>query len=92
MAALKIKDAVGDNVRMDFEDSELKSLMKLVGKIDTSSMKNVSIQETDDGKALLVTGYLPVPGVNDLMNCGNSTPGCLSYVYPAAGVNNYSEI
>ena len=92
MAALKIKDAVGDNLRMNFEDSELKSLMKLVGKIDTSSMKSISIQETDDGKALLVTGYLPVPGVNNLMNCGNTTPGCLSYVYPAAGVGVYDDL
>ena len=92
MAALKIKDAVGDNLRMNFEDSELKSLMKLVGKIDTSSMKSISIQETDDGKALLVTGYLPVPGVNNLLNCGNTTPGCLSYVYPAAGVGVYDDL
>ena len=91
MAALKIKDAVGDNLRMDFKDNELKTLFGLAGRIDLGKMESISLQDTGDGKSLFTTGMLPVPGVNNL-ECGGTSPGCLSYVYPKAGVGNYSKI
>ncbi|MDR3297889.1 MAG: LCP family protein [Candidatus Nomurabacteria bacterium] len=91
MAALKIKDAVGDNIRMDFQDKELKTLFKLAGNIDIGNMEAISLLDNDDGGALLTTGMLPVPGVNNL-ECGGTRPGCLSYVYPKAGVDNYTAI
>ena len=91
MAALKIKDAVGDNLRMDFQDTELKTLFRLAGEVDLGAMKSISLHDTGDGSSLFTTGMLPVPGVNNL-NCGGSRPGCLSYVFPKAGVGNYSEI
>jgi hypothetical protein len=91
MAALGIKDALGDNLRMDFKDTELKSLLKLAGRIDMGGMNTISLQDTDDGPSLLVSGLLSAPGVNDL-ECGGSVPGCLSYVYPRAGAGNYADI
>jgi len=91
MATMNIKDAVGDNLRMDFKAKELKSLFKLVGRIDMGGMKSISIQENDEGTLLLTSGLLPVPGVNS-MECGGSEPGCLSYVFPKAGVGNYTAI
>jgi LCP family protein required for cell wall assembly len=91
IAALKIKDAVGDNLRMNFKDKELKTLFKLASNVDINSMRSISLQNTDDKTTLLTTGLLPVPGVNNLQ-CGGDRPGCLSYVYPKAGATNYSEI
>ncbi len=91
MAVLKIKDAVGDNVRMNFKDSEFKTILSLSGKIDLGNMETISLQNTDDGTSLFSDGLLPVPGVNNL-ECGGSRPGCISYVFPKAGVSNYSEI
>lgn len=92
-AALKIKDAVGDNIRMNFKDTELKTLAKLMTKLNLGAMKSLSLQETGDegSTSLFTTGMLPVPGVNGL-SCGGSVPGCLSYVYPRAGVYEYDDI
>jgi len=91
LGVLGIKDAVGDNLRMDFKDTELKSLFKLAGRVDMGGMKTVSLQDTDEGAALLISGMLSVPGVNGL-ECGGSVPGCLSYVYPRAGAGNYVAV
>lgn len=75
-AIIKIKDAVGDNVRTNFEDSNLKTLMRLLGKVKISDAESVSILETDDGDKLLTSGM--ISGV--------------SYVYPVAGRSDYSEL
>lgn len=89
---LKIKDAVGDNLRMNFKDTELKTATKLLGKLDLGSMKSIPLQNPDGEEGnLFTTGMLPVPGVNGL-SCGGAVPGCLSYVFPKAGVKDYSEI
>jgi len=81
IAALSIKDAVGDNLRMDFKDTELKALFKLVGRIDMGGLKSISIQDADDGTRLMTTGMLE-----------SSNGQFYSYVYPAAGVGNYTKI
>ena len=75
-AIIKIKDAVGDNVRTNFEDSNLKTLMRLLGKVKISDAESVSILETDDGDKILTSGM--ISGV--------------SYVYPVAGRSDYSEL
>lgn len=91
-AILKIKDAVGDNLRMNFKDTELKTATKLLSKLKLSEMKSIPLQRPDGEEgSLFTTGMLPVPGVNGL-SCGGSVPGCLSYVYPRAGINDYSAI
>jgi len=81
MAALSIKNAVGDNLRMDFKDTELKSLFKLVGRIDMDGLRTVSLQSTEDDAKLLTSGSLQA-----------SNGEYYSYVYPAAGVGNYANI
>ena len=93
VAALNIKNAVGDNLRMDFKDVELKTLLKLAGTVDMANLHSIPLQDngTGTGESLFTTGMLPVPGVNNLQ-CGGVSPGCLSYVYPRAGVGNYAKI
>jgi len=82
MALLNIKNAVGDNLRMDFKDKELKTLFKLMGKIDVAKIKSISIERTDDGKVLISSS-----------GCGTGTNGVwYSYECPTAGVGNYSAI
>ncbi|MFV0484960.1 MAG: LCP family protein [Candidatus Saccharimonadales bacterium] len=77
-AALEIKDAVGDNVRMNFQDTELKTLLKLAGNIDINSMQSISLVNPTDHAPLLTT------------NC-TSTNG-VSYVCPTAGLTTYTNI
>ena len=91
MAVLKIKDAIGDNLRTNFKDTELRTALKVAGRLDINTMKSMSLESNDSGASLLISGMLPVPGVNSL-ECGGSVPGCLSYVYPRAGVGNYKNI
>ena len=91
MAILKIKDAIGDNLRTNFKDTELRTAVKVAGKLDINTMNSLSLESNDNGASLLITGMLPVPGVNSI-ECGGVVPGCLSYVYPRAGVGNYTKI
>jgi LCP family protein required for cell wall assembly len=84
-AVLEVKSAVGDNLRLNFKDSEYKTLFHLASKIDIHNMQTISIQ------SLFSSGFLPVPGVNN-RECGGTSPGCLSYVFPKAGAGNYSAI
>lgn len=77
MAVLKIKEAIGDNLRTDFKDTEIKTALKVLGGVDMSSIETISLYSTDDKPAaLLRTGM-----VNGF-----------SYVIPTAGVGNYSAI
>lgn len=81
MAALSILEAVGDNLRTDFKDTEMKTLFKLASVVDMGGLQSVSLQKTDDGSSLLTSGML------------QSTNGqYYSYVYPAAGATNYTAI
>ncbi|MBR3220478.1 LCP family protein [Candidatus Saccharibacteria bacterium] len=91
MAVLKIKDAIGDNLRTNFKDTELRTAIKVAGRLEPNTMQSVSLEANENRASLLISGLLPVPGVNDL-ECGGSVPGCISYVYPRAGVGNYSAI
>ncbi|MBQ3309976.1 LCP family protein [Candidatus Saccharibacteria bacterium] len=91
VAVLKIKDAIGDNLRTNFKDTELRTALNLTSKLDASTMKSLSLESNDTGASLLISGMLSVPGVNNL-ECGGAVPGCLSYVYPRAGVGNYTKI
>ena len=75
-AILGIKDAIGNNVRTDFEDSDLKTLMRLLGVVKMNEAESVSVLTTEDGDELLTTGMI----------------SGISYVYPVAGKNDYSEL
>lgn len=81
MAALGIVEAVGDNFRTDFKDTEMKTLFKLAGTIDMGNLQSISLLDTDEGTRLLTTGMLPA-----------SNGQSYSYVYPAAGAGNYKAI
>ena len=76
-AVLEIKGAVGDNIRTDFKDNELKSLIKTAGTINFTALETISLFSTDDKPAALMT---------------TGTIGRFSYVFPTAGVGNYNAI
>ena len=77
MAIMGIKDAIGDNLRTDFKDTEIKTALKVLGSVDFSNLETISLYSTDDKPAaLLRTG----------------TINNISYVIPTAGVGNYSNI
>ena len=91
MAVLKIKDAIGDNIRTSLKDTELRTAIKVAGKLEANTMQAISLESNENGASLLISGLLPVPGANGL-ECGGTVPCCVSYVYPRAGVGNYSTI
>ena len=77
VSALKIKEAVGKNLRTNFKDTELKTLLKLADSEILTKMETISLYSSDGiGVNYLTTGMLDG----------------ISYVYPAAGVGQYSEI
>ena len=77
MAVMKIKDAVGDNLRTDIKDTELKAFLKLANTINMAKLETISLYSTDDKPAPLMT---------------TGTINKISYVLPTAGVGNYGNI
>lgn len=77
-SALKIKSAVGDNIRTNFKDSEIKSLLRLLDKINISELKTIPLMANSDNEnlSILTTGMI----------------NGISYVYPSKGVGNYIEV
>ncbi len=77
VAVMQIKDAVGDNLRTDFKDDEIKAVLKIASNVDFTNLETISLYSTDDKPAaLLRTGM-----INNI-----------SYVIPTAGVGNYANI
>ena len=76
-ASYGILKAVGDNVRTNFQDNEMKTLMKVADTVDFKTLETISLIEPEDGSpALLTTGMI----------------NGISYVLPTAGVGNYNKI
>lgn len=78
-AVLAIKGAVGDNLRTNFKDTEIKTMMKVAENFNVDGLKSLSLySDTEDGlgEALLTTGNI----------------NGISYVYPYAGVGQYYAI
>ena len=75
--ALKIKEAVGKNFRTNFKDTEIKTLLKLADSDILTRMETISLYNADEGGQSLLTMGL----INGI-----------SYVYPAEGVGQYSQI
>ncbi len=76
-AVLQIKNAIGDNLRTNFKDTEIKTLLKLANTLDIGSLESISLfAPTDGSRALMV----------------NANINNISYVIPSAGVGNYSKI
>ena len=78
-AVLGIKAAIGDNVRTNFKDTEIKSVLTLSQKLDINSISTISLFDSEND-----------PLSEPLMTTG--TINGISYVYPSAGVGNYSNI
>ncbi len=74
---LAIKSAVGDNLRTNFKDTEIKTLVKLGTSLDFSGLQTISLYDTSDKSQALLT---------------TATINGISYVVPTAGVSNYSAI
>ena len=76
-ASFGILSAVGDNVRTDFQDAEMKTLLKVANTVDFQTIESISLVKPADGSpALLKTGNI----------------SGISYVLPVAGVGNYTKI
>ena len=76
-AVMQIKSAVGDNLRTDFKDTEIKTALKVASNVDMKNLESISLYSTDDKpRALMTTGM-----INNI-----------SYVLPTAGVGKYTEI
>lgn len=74
--ALSLVDIVGDNVRMDFNIEELKTLFYLAKDISLDEMRQIPLIDYDKNFYYLSTA---------MMNN-------ISYVVPAAGTRNYKSI
>lgn len=77
IAVMQIKDAVGDNLRTDFKDNEIKTALKIASNVDMKNLESISLFSTDDKPAALMTTGM----INNI-----------SYVLPTAGVGNYANI
>lgn len=74
--ALSLVDIVGDNVRMDFNIEELKTLFYLAKDISLDEMRQIPLIDYDKN-----IYYLSTAMMNNI-----------SYVVPAAGTRNYKSI
>ncbi len=54
MTALNIKSALGDNIRTNFQDTEIKTLIKLATSLDIDSLQTISLQKAN----LITTGMV----------------------------------
>ena len=77
VAVMQIKDAVGDNLRTDFKDDEIKAVLKVASNVDFTNLETISLYSTDDKPAALMR---------------TGTINGISYVLPTAGVGNYANI
>jgi len=75
-SVLALKSAVGDNLRTNFKDTEIKTLLKLAKTVDFSSLQTIPLYGDDNHPAMMTTGM-----VNNI-----------SYVLPVAGVGRYDKI
>lgn len=74
--ALGLVDVLGDNVRMDFNIEELKTLFYLAKDISLDEMRQIPL----------------VDYKNDIYYLSTAMMNNISYVVPSAGVRNYKDI
>lgn len=80
--AIGILNTLGDNVRISFTMNEVKSVYHLATTIDFSTMRSVSLLDQGDGTSLVSTTAFDPSGLGY----------DVSFVVPAAGRYNYSDI
>lgn len=74
--ALGLLNILGDNLRSNFSTDNIKAGVRLLSGFDTSTIRNVPLADYDNNKY-----YVKTAMINNI-----------SYVVPASGVNNYTEI
>lgn len=77
-----IMNTLGDNVRMSFSTDEIKSLYHIGTTMDFSAMRSISLLDQGDGTSLVSTTNFDPSGLGYEV----------SFVVPAAGRYNYSDI
>ncbi|MBR3177422.1 LCP family protein [Candidatus Saccharibacteria bacterium] len=80
--AISLLNTLGDNLRTSFSMNELKSIYHTATTIDLSTMRSVSLIDQGDGTSLVSTTAFDPSGLGYEV----------SFVVPAAGRYNYSEI
>ncbi len=75
-SVLALKSAVGDNLRTNFKDTEIKTLLKLAKDLDFSGIETIPLYGDETHRAVMTTG----------------TVNGISYVLPTAGAGQYSQI
>lgn len=75
-------NTLGDNVRLSFSMDEIKSVYNTMNTIDFSTMRSVSLIDQGDGTSLVSTASFDPSGLGYNV----------SFVVPAAGRYNYSDI
>ncbi len=73
---LGIKNAIGDNIRTNFKDTEIKTLLKLANTVNFSNIESLSLVSPSDTSPLMTTANI----------------NGISYVVPSAGVGGYTKI
>ncbi|MBR3365767.1 LCP family protein [Candidatus Saccharibacteria bacterium] len=80
--AIGILNAIGDNVRINLTTDEVKSIYHIATTIDFSAMRSISLLDQGDGTSLVSTTSFDPSGLGY----------DVSFVVPAAGRYNYSDI
>jgi len=76
-AVMDLKNAVGDNMRTTFKDTEIKTLMRLANELNFTNIESLSMVDNYDGNAaMMTTGML----------------NGISYVLPTAGDRAWYQI
>ena len=74
---MQLKSAIGDNLRTNFKDTEIKTLLHIAMNTDVEHLQTISLLEPGDNTPrILTTGML----------------NGISYVLPTAGAENYTQI
>jgi LCP family protein required for cell wall assembly len=76
-ASTGLINAVGDNIRTTFQDSDIKTLMRLAKEVNIANMDTISTVENYDGRAALMT---------------TGTVNGISYVLPYGGDMYFGNI
>ena len=75
-SVLALKSAIGDNLRTNFKDTDIKTLIRLAKELDFSGIQTIPLYGDEKHAAVMKTST-----INDI-----------SYVIPVAGVNNYAQV
>ena len=79
-AMIALVNALGDNIRTNVKVDEMKTGAHLLSGFNSENIKTLPLANLPDGITYVANASYPVQGIN------------ISYVIPAAGLNNYTKI